>query len=536
MPSLLERAARSTAPLALCLANLCGCAPPVPATVAEPTPRAPEPSPPAPPPPIDFVLAPVCGADGEPTALDVQVSLEPWSAEPPVFRIADPENGTPPARERVLGLALSDAAGELPYALSEGPDPADQERRLFVKATRPAAGTLTLRYRARSIATSDKGAPFGLRHDEHGLGGTADGFLVAPSIAAERTLRVRWAVASCQPDLVPLSALGPGPSPPALVAPPDALRQAGFFLARPELVTIDEGKLHVSFAFIGRFAFDTRAAARYAAAVLVAERAAFGDDDPTPFYAFMRVLPELTTRVTGGGNAYGYTSVAGPEAKWDARMRDHLAHELLHHWVGVRLWIRDADGVSGYWLSEGFTVHYSRVVPLRAGLLPPAEFLQQLNRTWTSLHESPHRGASNRAMEDALDRGIGDPVIGRVPYWRGSLYAAELDAAIRRASGGKRSLDLVMRELLHQARTAPRNAAGYAELPESAFRARVEAELGPAGAERFDAVIRRGEPPSPPGHAFGPCFDRREPTPGSVEWFRVEGVPDERCGEPGVAP
>ena len=105
------------------------------------------------------------------------------------------------------------------------------------------------------------------------------------------------------------------------------------------------------------------------------------------------------------------------------------------------------------------------------------------------------------------------------------------DVSSQWASGGARSLDDVMRSLRAEARTAPLNESGYHELGEGAFRERVEAERGPAGVERFEAVVHRGEIALPPEGAYGPCFARREPTPGQYEWVRVEGVPDARCGE-----
>jgi len=239
----------------------------------------------------------------------------------------------------------------------------------------------------------------------------------------------------------------------------------------------------------------------------------------------------MTKFVTGSGNPYGYTSVVGPEAPWNTRMRDHIAHELLHHWVGVGLWIRDEANVSGYWLSEGFTVHYSRIIPLRLGLMPPGEFLDQLRELTDKYVSSPHRSASNKTIEDQIDRGVGERPLGLIPYYRGALYAAELDSAIRTASKGARSLDDVMRDLLRLAASAPRNEGGYRQLSERVVRDRIFAELGQAGVDRFDAVILRGELADPPSSAFGPCFEKAASKSGALEWRRVEGVPDSRCGE-----
>lgn len=505
--------------LALLLAA-CG-APPERPLVPPLTPRAPA--------PLGVDLRPVCEPGGAPTALDVTVTLDPWDERPPFFSIRDPE-GEPPMRRRLADLRLRDDLGELPVRSESDVDPRDGERKLGVAGLRAGRGKLQLRYRILSISTAERGPRFGLRHDENGLGGTAGGFLLVPRVDGPRRVEVRWIVAGCDPALTPISALGAGAGPHALDVPPDGLRQAGFYLGRVSRFDHDEGDLHLRFSFVGRPAFDMATASRYARDVLRAERAAFGDADPTPFHALMRVLPEMKGSVTGGGNAFGYTSVVGPEAPWNARMREHVAHELAHHWIGVSLWLRDPDGVSGYWFSEGFTTHYATVIPLRAGLVSPDETLAHLNAIAAAFYPSPHRGASNKAIEDYLDRGAGDAGVRLVPYHRGSAYAAELDAAIRARSGGARSVDDVVRELLARARTAKRNEAGFRELPDAAFLELVRAELGEEGARRFEAVVRRGELPRAPGNAYGPCFDRRDQD-GKVDWVRVPGVPDARCGE-----
>jgi predicted metalloprotease with PDZ domain len=123
------------------------------------------------------------------------------------------------------------------------------------------------------------------------------------------------------------------------------------------------------------------------------------------------------------------------------------------------------------------------------------------------------RSASNAAIE----KGIAEPVIGELPYWRGSLYAAELDAAIRLASQNKRSLDDFMRELRPRAKDASQTSSRLPEVSEAQFRELVFAELGQTGADRFDAVIRRGEIPRPLSFAYGPCFERKDLRYGEYE-------------------
>jgi len=481
---------------------------------------------------LDITIRPVCEG-ARPEAVDVRVELAAPS-EAPVFRIGNAIDAE--ALEDLIErptLRDDDGLIELSRRIAPG---SDGEARIFFTGERLARGKLALTYRVRAQPTETRGIRFGLRHGDGAIGGSGDGFLILPAMPDARDITVLWDIGHCAFKWQVGSALGLGAGPHRIHAAPDALRQAAFFAGGMHASSFDDGKTHLRLAIIGKVAFDESVALAYAGRVLVAERAAFGDDDPTPFYAFMRVLPEMTTKVVGGGNMYGYSSVVGPAAEWNARMRNHIAHELLHHWIGVGLWVRDADGVSGYWLTEGFTTRYARTIALRAGAISPAEYLAEVNKQAAAFYGNPLRGSTNAVVERAIETGEGDPSLGLLPYYKGSFYADELDGAIRAGSNGKRSLDDVVRGLLAQAKSAPRNEAGYAQLTEDVVRSAIAAELGTAGAKRFDDVVRHGVVPRPGPTALGPCFVRRDKKYGVLdgyEWVRAAGVADERCGELG---
>ena len=87
-----------------------------------------------------------------------------------------------------------------------------------------------------------------------------------------------------------------------------------------------------------------------------------------------------------------------------------------------------------------------------------------------------------------------------LPYDRGSLYFATVDADIRARSGGKRSLDDIVRTMLDTRRAGkPMN--------EALWRTLLEAELGKPGIAAFEAMLA-GATITPPSHAFGPEFHR----------------------------
>lgn len=87
-----------------------------------------------------------------------------------------------------------------------------------------------------------------------------------------------------------------------------------------------------------------------------------------------------------------------------------------------------------------------------------------------------------------------------LPYDRGSLYFEAVDAQIRAASKGERSLDDIVRTML----TARRNGQ---PMNEALYRTLLKGELGDKGLAEFDAMLA-GETVLPPSDAYGSGFRR----------------------------
>lgn len=442
---------------------------------------------------------------GEPVGLAVELALPLTGI--PAFRLNDVVYGTPGMAALISAEQMHDDAGPLPLTrkLADGV--------LELKATRPAVGTLRLRYRARSLATSAAGGRYGLRHDATGIGGSGMFFVPLPDSPARYPLRVQWRE-------TPGCATGwRGMNSAVAEAKLSALHMTSFFLGAPQLHAHDEGPLHVRAAWFGQPAFDTNAASAWAARAFAAERAFFADADPTPYHVFVRVLPALGERSQGIGQPASFLAAIGPRTPFAARLKINIAHEMLHRWIGLRLRFAGPDGTH-FWFTEGFTVHYAAELLRRAGLVDADEFLAEINGVATRHFANPRIAATN--AEIARDF-FSDDALSVVPYTRGALYAAELDAAIRRASSGQRSLDDLMRALL-------RELPPGGELQVAAFRAAVVRELGAAGGDRLDAVIFAGAPPDPPADAYGPCFTR---TPRTLASFDL-GLDERRSRDDGA--
>lgn len=509
--------------------SLCGCGPAAPGAATSSPSRAQASAPlaapmrpasaPAPahavpsgdePPPATLRLTAVCeGGAADPTALDVALTTSaPPSAGPPVFRLEDRVHGVAGMASLISAAEAADERGSLSLARRMATD-ADGRDTLELKAPRAAVGAVTLRYRAKSVPVAEVGAKHGLRHDANGLGGLGMHFIVLPESTPRYRIRVEWAPPACAPpppgkDRVAMSSFGSAGDAAEVTGPLEALRMGSYFIGRPTLLSIDRGSMRVRAAWFGEPSFDPIDASAWAARAFEAERAFFADNDPSPYHIFARVLPQMRDNRQGSGYFRSFISAIGPAMPWGARLRVHMAHEMLHRWIGIGLRFAGADGLN-FWFTEGFNVHYTRVILLRAGLLTPDEFLEDLKQTTVGYYSGEHRFASN----EEIRRGFWeDGALSMVPYNRGALYAAELDAAIRGASRGARSLDDVMRDLFRLSLTAKENEYGLRELPQAAFREAVARELGEAGVDRFEAVILRGELAAPPSSAFGPCFKR----------------------------
>ncbi len=138
-----------------------------------------------------------------------------------------------------------------------------------------------------------------------------------------------------------------------------------------------------------------------------------------------------------------------------------VSHEYFHTWNVKR--IRPAAfmpfdlGAENYtallWAFEGFTSYYDDLMLVRTGLLSREQYLETLARTLTALRRTPARTRQSVAESsfDAWikyyrqDESAPDTVVSY--YGKGSLIALAIDLALREETGGRRSLDDVMRLL-----------------------------------------------------------------------------------------
>lgn len=198
---------------------------------------------------------------------------------------------------------------------------------------------------------------------------------------------------------------------------------------------------------------------------IVKSHAEFWGDMPYGKYVFMVALSQEGR----GGTEHLNSSVMGvrpfalatPEGH--SRFLGLVSHEFFHTWnvkrlrpTAINTYNWDGESYSEeYWVSEGLTSYYDDLLLVRAGLMPQFRYLDVLSRAIQSDRDRP--GNTRQSLAEAsYDVWIKHWKSGKQShnfetdyYARGAMVGLALDFTIRHLTGGKKSLDDVMR-LMYQ--------------------------------------------------------------------------------------
>jgi len=447
---------------------------------------------------IELVLKPQRDAAGNVTTLDVSMRFAD-SAAAQAFAVRAPlvvysHTGI---ADRLHDMRMTDSKGDV--ALTVG----DESGNRVWRASRTVEWPVVVHYTAivppsRTVA----GPPIDLRTFAGGVSMGGQGFLALPADNRPYQIRLRWDLSSLPSGSTAVTGLGEGDL--ETVAPLASLQRI-FYLAGPLGRYPERGDVSGFSAFwLGdKDSVNMRGEMAWGADAYSKLRRFFHDSTARSYRFFTRVLPEAATsggtaslnsfmlqvpKPTRGNNPDGAGTLS----------RGTMVHEMIHGWVG---------GISGsgntQWFGEGATTYFTARTELALGLMP----LEALAREYTNLsrdyYPNPYRNVSADSAAGAFWLSKEGE---RLPYARGSLYFMDLNARIKKASAGRRSLDDVMFALF-----AKRAASG--PLSTDAFLAAVAGELGPTAAAEFDSIVVRGTKTivlAP--DTFGPCFSRRTVT------------------------
>jgi predicted metalloprotease with PDZ domain len=186
---------------------------------------------------------------------------------------------------------------------------------------------------------------------------------------------------------------------------------------------------------------------------------------PYEKYVFLNMITE-----SGGGLEHKNSTVL-MTSRWSTSTQQRyeswlklVSHEFFHAWNvkrlrPVELGPFDYDKevyTTGLWIAEGVTDYYGDLIVRRAGLTDDAEYLQDVSQLVRGLQTTPGRLVQpvETASRDAWIRHYrpdeNSPNVAISYYTKGAVLGFLLDAKIRQATNGAKSLDDAMRLALQR--------------------------------------------------------------------------------------
>jgi len=425
-------------------------------------------------------------ASGHIAAFDVRLSLPEREvpAGGAVFTMPHAVVNNETAARTLRIVQATDARGPVTLVAR---DAADGSARQWI-SERALQGALQVAYRVPIDNTPSPlgtGPPFGLRTEGGGFSGLGTMFLPTPTDPRPVALAVHFDLDALGAGARARTNHGPGDVALASAGPVSRITQAYFMVGAVHAFPSEPSNAGFAGAWLLPVPFDAPHLMDWTAQLYRWYMRWFQADTGRPYTVFLRFNPVNP----GGGVALPNAFVVTHDGERTpvAELRTVLAHEMLHTQV---------SGIA-QWFSEGIATYYQRILPVRAGLLAPDAFLDDLNEHAAryyanALNATPMSEVGPRFWEDTRIRTL--------PYDRGSFYVAVVNTRSRKASGGQRSIDDVVRALVTRGRAGERNT-------EETWLDLVRREYGEAARDDLQAM-RDGVLMLPDSDAFGSCFRR----------------------------
>lgn len=360
---------------------------------------------------------------------------------------------------------------------------------------RAPLGAVTVAYRvpvAMTIPPNGRGPHREMQAAGNGITSSGDGFLLLPAWTGTITLRAHWRLPK---GFSASSSFGDGDFTTTrdIADILDAFYVAGTLRRFPG----PDGAHGFNAAGLGQTDIDLQALFAWSAQDYEIARKAFGGAKGHGFRAFFRSYdggrPD-SGRANGDGILlYLMPRHTEPDVLFDKKSL--MAHEIIHVWQPR---MAEEDGVDTLWFTEGSANYYAAVLPFDHGLMTSTQYAALINQYAMEYYGNALRNIPNA---DIPNKMWSAPDAWTVPYDRGALYFADLDARVRSRTAGRTTLLDLFKAF------AALRTAGKPYGPK-AWRALVDAQAGPEAAAAFDAMLA-GETILPVAGAFGPCVQGR---------------------------
>jgi hypothetical protein len=351
------------------------------------------------------------------------------------------------------------------------------------RSTRAVKGDVTISYRLSLDNTPPLagGPPIGLRIDGDGFSGAGDRVVMTPGDNKPYVTRIVWDLSAMGPGAKGVSSHGDGDLDVPFGPVGDRMNRTWLMAGHMDSETLGA----FSAVWTGKPAFDPHPAMQWTAKLHKAMSVFFKDKTEPPYRVFLRFNPMNA----GGGAAMTHSFIVtyGAGVTGDS-IKSILGHEMTHTWTSTGI---------GKWYDEGNAVYYQALLPWRAGLMSTDEFLQDLNETASRYYTNAMRSTPEA---EVVPKFWEDTRIRVLPYDRGALYFAVLNGKVKKASGGKRSIDDLIQTMIEKARQGqPTTEEVWLDL--------LKKEIGADGAKVHQSMLAGGLM-LPESDGYGPCFRR----------------------------
>ncbi len=436
---------------------------------------------PSAPPVVTLSIAP--RLDSGPTVL-VRVVVRGAPATSPTWHIVQAK------RAAVSELTAEDESGTLPVVARDTPPSVE------LTFGRKVKGELTLSYRVAAEAFSSD--VLGVALDPNHMRVSGERLVALPDGIGETPVDalVRIDPTALGPYARAASSFGIG-NKHRLQASPSALRRATYLAGPMGQALLDGPEGHDEVAWLGYTTFDPRSVAAEVAGFRMAARDFFRERDSAPFTLLIVVDPRPVGEFEATRRTSSVLLHVGVNQAYNGPLRVTVAHQLLREWMGSVLYVGPLDprkSGEAIWFTDGVTRYLGRELTFRFGLLTAAEYVAEVEELERIALTSPLAEKSNAELA-----ALGTPAASALAVARGARHAADVDARIRKKSGGKRSLDDLMRQLYAEAKRVG------GPLLEKAWLDALTDELPSAGPASF-AHVATGKRLELPADALGRCF------------------------------
>jgi predicted metalloprotease with PDZ domain len=416
----------------------------------------------------------------------VEIGVTGALAKLPTWRIQRAET------QNIAELLARDAKGPVPVVVRAASPGVE------LALGRATEGKLVLSYRVAAEPFSDD--VLGVAVDPNHMRISGERLIALPEDAPDRPIVVSVAI---DPSLGYLTAARAASSfgvgnERRFESTPAALRRGTYVAGVMGQAVLDGPEGHDEVAWLGYTSFDPRSIAAEVATFRTAAREYFGEKKvQSPFTLLILTDSRLEGEFDVARRTQSVLLHVAPGQIYNGPLRVTVSHQLLREWMGSVLYVGPLDPAKSgeaAWFTDGVTRYLARELDFRFGLLSSAEYLAEVEELERIVATSPFAKKSNAELAAEKSQAALALAVAR-----GARHAADVDARIRKKSGGKRSLDGLLRKLYAEARKVG------GPLGESVWLDALKAELDQAGAASY-AHVAQGSRLDLPADALGKCF------------------------------